>query len=67
MNVFIFGIIVITMILSYYVTYENGYEKGQKDMLIGKQKCKLVEFPDGTRAWRLLSDIPKQYHYKIIQ
>lgn len=31
--------------------YTDGYKKGQTDALSGKQKYRLIEFPDGTRIF----------------
>lgn len=55
----VFGIIG-TIILIFTFGFFEGYKKGQTDALAGKQKYKLIEFPDGIRVY---AKNPKPGHY----
>jgi hypothetical protein len=42
---------IVTAILFYILGNIDGHKRGQISVLKGKQKYKLLEFPDGTREF----------------
>ncbi len=56
----IIGVVAVTALLfsvnEYTRFYQDGYEKGQIDALIGNIKYELVTQPDSTRVWKEITN-----------